>query len=193
MTMISSISVNPDFFCIAGVVCSVIGCLAVAPGPQRVTGRTTRLKILPKSKSKFNPFGTKKVKKSFIDANPAGEAIPEDRVALLGMVLRTTIGFNPEERTAPRDLEADVRLAVDLRAAGRSDDLADTVDYAALAERLSAVAAASSFRLLEALAEALAAEALADPRVAAAEIALRKPGAVPGALAEVRVVRRRGR
>ena len=130
------------------------------------------------------------MKKSALAPVEAPETVPSDRVSLLGMVLRTTIGFNPGERTAPRDLEADVRLAVDLRAAGRSDDLADTVDYASLAERLRAVAAASSFRLLEALAEALAAEALADPRVAEAEVALRKPGAVPGALAEVRIVRR---
>ena len=127
-------------------------------------------------------------KNALVPVSPP-ETAPADRVSLLGMVLRTTIGFNPEERTAPRDLEADVRLQVDLRAAGRSDDLADTVDYASLAERLRAVAAASSFRLLEALAEALAAEALADPRVAEAEVALRKPGAVPGALAEVRIVR----
>ena len=133
------------------------------------------------------------MKKSSRRADPPPEAISGDRVSLLGMALRTTIGFNPEERVAPRDLEADVRLAVGLRAAGRSDDLADTVDYASLAERLRAVAAASRFRLLEALAEALAAEALRDPRVAAAEVALRKPGAVLGALAEVRVVRRRGR
>ena len=91
----------------------------------------------------------------------------EDRVSLLGLSLRTTIGVYPEERRSFRDLEADVRLAVDLRTAGRSDDLADTIDYAALAGRLRAVAAA--------------------------EIALRKPGAVPGALAEVRIVRRRKR
>ena len=103
------------------------------------------------------------------------------------------IGVYPEERRVFRDLEADVRLSVGLRAAGRSDDLADTIDYASLAERLRAVAAASRFRLLEALAEALAAEALRDPRVGAVEIALRKPGAVPDALAEVRIVRRRGR
>lgn len=115
----------------------------------------------------------------------------DDRVSLLGLSLRTTIGVHPEERRVFRDLEADVRLSVDLRAAGRSDDLADTVDYASLAERLRAVSAASRFRLLEALAEALAAVAFSDPRVSAAEIALRKPGAVPDALAEVRIVRRR--
>lgn len=133
------------------------------------------------------------MKKSSRHANPPPEAAPGDRVSLLGMILRATIGITPAERKKPRDLEADVRLALDLRAAGRSDDLADTVDYAALAERLRAVAAASRFRLLEALAEALAAEALRDPRVAEAEVALRKPGAVPDALAEVRIVRRRAR
>lgn len=116
-------------------------------------------------------------------------SVPGDRISLLGLSLRCRIGVLPGERAAPRDLEADVRLAVDLRAAGRSDALADTVDYAALSERLRAVAAASRFRLLESLAEALAAEALADPRVAAAEIALRKPGAVPGATPEVRIFR----
>ena len=134
-----------------------------------------------------------KNEKKFRKSPRRGPEGADDRVSLLGLSLRTTVGVYPEERRVFRELEADVRLSVDLRAAGRSDDLADTVDYASLAERLRAVAAAARFRLLEALAEALAAEALADPRVAAAEIALRKPGAVPGALAEVRIVRRRGR
>lgn len=133
-----------------------------------------------------------KIEKRFPGASGRGSGRAEDRVSLLGLSLRTTIGVYPEERRALRGLEADVRLSVGLRAAGRSDDLSDTVDYAALAERLRSVAAESRFRLLEALAERLAAEALAaDPRVAAAEIALRKPGAVPGAIAEVRIVRRR--
>ena len=129
------------------------------------------------------------MKKNALAPVPAPKTASADRLSLLGMALRAVVGVHPEERAAPRELEADVRLAVDLRAAGRSDDLADTIDYAALAERLRAVAAGSGFRLLEALAEALAAEALADPRVAEAEVALRKPGAVPGALPEVRIVR----
>lgn len=133
------------------------------------------------------------MKKNENSAAEAPETPPGDRVSLVGMALRAVVGVFPEEREAPRELEADVRLALDLRAAGRSDDLADTVDYAALAERLRAVAAASRFRLLEALAEALAAEALRDPRVESAEVALRKPGAVPGAVAEVRIARRRRR
>ena len=134
-----------------------------------------------------------KSEKKFQRASGRSAEGADDRVSLLGLSLRTTIGVYPEERRVFRDLEADVRLSVDLRPAGRSDDLADTIDYAALAGRLRAAAAQARFRLLEALAEALASEALADPRVAAAEIALRKPGAVPGALAEVRIVRRRKR
>ena len=84
-----------------------------------------------------------KSEKKFQRASGRSAEGADDRVSLLGLSLRTTIGVYPEERRVFRDLEADVRLSVDLRPAGRSDDLADTIDYASLAERLRAVAAAS--------------------------------------------------
>lgn len=104
-----------------------------------------------------------------------------DEIRLSGLRLETVLGVRPDERVSPREVVADVRLFLDLGPAARSDELADTVDYAALADRLRAVARQSSFRLLEALAGALADEALADPRVRAAAVTLEKPGAVPGA------------
>ena len=104
-----------------------------------------------------------------------------DEIRLSGLGLETVLGVQPEERLAPRKVVADIRLFLDLGPAARSDELADTVDYAALADRLRAVARQSSFRLVEALAGALADEALADPRVRAAAVTLEKPGAVPGA------------
>ena len=108
-----------------------------------------------------------------------------DEIRLSGLRLETVLGVRPDERLAPRKVVADVRLFLDLGPAARSDELADTVDYAALADRLRAVARQSSFRLVEALAGALADETLADPRVRAVAVTLEKPGAVPGA--EVRV------
>ena len=125
------------------------------------------------------------------EAYPADGAFSTDEIRLGGLRLRTTLGVYEAERLAPREVVADLRLAVDLRPAGRSDDLRDTMDYAALAERLRAVADGARFRLLEALAEALAAEALADPRVRGVDLVLAKPGAVPGAEVSVRVRRRR--
>ena len=116
------------------------------------------------------------------EAYPAGGAFSTDEIRLGGLRLRTTLGVYEAERLAPREVVADLRLAVDLRPAGRSDDLRDTVDYAALAERLRAVADGARFRLLE---------ALADSRVRAVDLVLAKPGAVPGAEVSVRVRRRR--
>jgi len=111
----------------------------------------------------------------------APEGVARDEIRLSGLSLETVLGVRPDERLSPRAVIADVRLFLDLGPAAASDDLSDTVDYAALAERLRAAARRSSFRLLEALAGALADEVLSDPRVRAAAVSLEKPGAVPGA------------
>ena len=60
--------------------------------------------------------------------------------------------------------------------AGATDDLADTVDYAAVVDRISAVVGGGvSFLLLEALAASLADEVLAtDSRVEAVTLSVRK-------------------
>ena len=115
----------------------------------------------------------------FVSGGPEG--VPSDEIRLSGLRLETVLGVREDERTAPRAVVADVRLFLDLCPAARSDELSDTVDYAALADRLRARARRAAFRLLEALAAALADEALADPRVRAVAVTLEKPGAVPGA------------
>ena len=46
-------------------------------------------------------------------------------------------GVLPEEQVRPQPFEVDVELLVDLRAAGASDDLADTVDYGAVSDAVS--------------------------------------------------------
>ncbi len=107
---------------------------------------------------------------------------PTGEIRLSGMRLKTVLGVRPEERTAPREVVADMRLFLDLERPSRTDDLADTVDYAALADRLRAVACRSAFHLIEALAGALAREALAfAPSARAVSVTVEKPGAVPGA------------
>jgi len=64
---------------------------------------------------------------------------------------------------------------VDMTAAQQSDDLADTVDYGALAREAADVVGGRSYRLLEALAGRLASALLiADPRLEAVEVTVRK-------------------
>ncbi len=113
-----------------------------------------------------------------------------DRIRISRLLLPVRIGVGARERRARQTVCAEVVLELDLAAASRSDRLGDTVDYAALADRLRA-SASESCRLLEALAGRLAAVCLAEPRVAAAEVTLTKVRARPGLNASVTV--RRGR
>jgi dihydroneopterin aldolase len=61
----------------------------------------------------------------------------------------------PEERQRPQPLAIDLELDCDTAPAASSDRIADTVDYAAVVERIVALGATQESALLEALAERL--------------------------------------
>lgn len=86
---------------------------------------------------------------------------PPDRILLAGMAFDGRHGVGEDERAAPQPFQVDVSLELDLAPAGRSDDLARTVDYAAVFEDVRAVVEGPSALLLEALAERIAASLLA--------------------------------
>lgn len=83
-------------------------------------------------------------------------AAPADRVLVSGLRLRGRHGWLPEERASPQPIEVDLVVEADLARPGRTDELVDTVDYAVLVEEAAAVVEGCSFRLLEALAQAIA-------------------------------------
>jgi len=101
-----------------------------------------------------------------------------DRILIEGLRVSCVIGVNESERTAKQEVVLDIALHADVRAAGRSDDIADTVDYGAVARSVAEHVAGSSFRLLEALAESVADVCLADARVTRVDVRVRKPGAL---------------
>lgn len=103
-----------------------------------------------------------------------------DHVALTGLRVRGHHGVLPAERTDGQDFVVDAVLELDLRRAGASDDLADTVDYGLLATRLAAVVAGEPVDLLETLAARLAEVCLADGRVVSVEVTVHKPDAPIG-------------
>jgi 7,8-dihydroneopterin aldolase/epimerase/oxygenase len=103
-----------------------------------------------------------------------------DRIALRGLRVRGHHGVLDHERRDGQDFVLDLVLDVDLGPAGASDDLADTVDYGALAEGAAAVVAGPPRQLIEAVAAEVADQVLADPRVAAVEVTLHKPQAPIG-------------
>lgn len=68
-------------------------------------------------------------------------------------------------------------LSLDTRAAGRSDDVSDTVHYGLLAEALAADVARDPLNLIESLAQRLADRCLLDSRVQQVEVTVHKPQA----------------
>lgn len=111
-----------------------------------------------------------------------------DVIALRGLRVRGFHGVLPEERRDGQDFVVDVELCVDTRPAAASDDLADTVDYAVLADRLVAVVAGDPVDLIETLAARLAEACLVDERVIEARVTVHKPAApIPHAFADVAV------
>jgi dihydroneopterin aldolase len=70
-------------------------------------------------------------------------------------------GALPEEALRAQPFEVDLELVLNLRGPGRTDDLAQTVDYGALCEAVRAVMEGPHAVLLEHLAEEVADRALA--------------------------------
>jgi dihydroneopterin aldolase len=98
-----------------------------------------------------------------------------DRIEIRDLRVVGVHGVLPEERQRAQPFSVDVMAWVDMAAAQKSDDLADTVDYGALAKVASDLVSQQSFQLLEALSGRLA-EALltTDPRLEAVEVTVRK-------------------
>jgi 7,8-dihydroneopterin aldolase/epimerase/oxygenase len=83
-----------------------------------------------------------------------------DRILLHAMRFAGRHGVFAAEKEHPQPFEVDVEMAVDLRAAGASDDLAATVDYGAVFAVTQRVVEATSRDLVEAIAETIARDVL---------------------------------
>jgi dihydroneopterin aldolase/2-amino-4-hydroxy-6-hydroxymethyldihydropteridine diphosphokinase len=117
-----------------------------------------------------------------------------DRITIDDLRVMCLIGALAHEREAPQPLRIDLQLGVDLRDAGRSDELDDTVHYGLVAERVVALAETSAYTLLERLAEVIAETALGFDRVEEVEVTvtkLRPPVPAHVASTAVRIARRR--
>jgi len=97
-----------------------------------------------------------------------------DRILISGIRELGVHGVLPEEQTRPQPFEVDLELVVDLAVAGKSDDLDDTVDYAAVCEAVSRVVSSEQYQLLERLAERIAEVCTSDPRVQSVVVEVRK-------------------
>ncbi len=79
------------------------------------------------------------------------------------------------ERAVEQTLTFTVDMAADVSGAAARDDLADALDYSAVATTIAAVVRAGKFGLIETAAEAVAGRLLADYRLSWLRLEVRKP------------------
>ncbi len=115
-----------------------------------------------------------------------------DRIHIRELRARCIVGINPEERVKAQDVVIDLTLHADLRRAGQTDDLDDTVDYKAVKQAVLELVEASSDLLVERLAQRIADECLSHDRVEAVRVLVEKPAALRFArTVGVEILRRR--
>lgn len=106
-----------------------------------------------------------------------------DIVFIEDLRIDTVIGIYDWERRVRQTLSFDIEMAFDNTVPAASDDIADTLNYKDVSKRLIAYVSASSFGLVETLAERCAAIIREEFGVAWVRLKLSKPGAVRGAKA----------
>jgi dihydroneopterin aldolase len=117
-----------------------------------------------------------------------------DKIILQGMEFYGYHGVLSEERSLGQRFIVDLELELDLRPAGKSDDLELTINYAKVFELVESVVRGNPRRLIESVAEDIASAVLEQFPVAAATVRLKKPQApVPGHFASMAVEIRRAR
>jgi dihydroneopterin aldolase len=98
-----------------------------------------------------------------------------DLVSVRDLSVEAVIGVHDWERGITQTLVFDVVMAADVARAARTDDLADTLDYSAVAGTVASVVRDGQFRLIETAAERVAERLLADHPVAWLRLEVRKP------------------
>ncbi len=101
-----------------------------------------------------------------------------DKIHIRDLQVRCIVGIYPEERAAKQDVILNITLHADYRAACKSDDIADTVDYKKVKKQIFEMVEHSEFFLVERLAEETARLCLAHGGVARADVTVDKPGAL---------------
>lgn len=98
-----------------------------------------------------------------------------DRIVLANMRFMGRHGYYDHELERPQRFEVDVELVRNLQPAGVDDDLTKTIDYGRVYDITRQIVESTSFRLLEAIAEAISHELLAEFDVIEVGIRVRKP------------------
>ena len=101
-----------------------------------------------------------------------------DQIHISDLLLRTIIGINDEEREKKQDVLININMLVDLKTAGRSDDINDAVNYRTITKEIIELVENSHFQLVEKMADEVARICLRDHKVQSVQVQIEKRGAL---------------
>jgi len=115
-----------------------------------------------------------------------------DYVSVRDLTVSAVIGVHDWEREVEQTLIVSADMATDVRKAAATDDLADALDYSAVAATIATVLREGRFRLIETAAERVAEGLLAGFPVSWLRLDVRKPITSGPYTAAVTIERARG-
>ena len=116
----------------------------------------------------------------------------EDYILIEDLILAARVGAFEEERGVPQKVALDLRLGLDLRPAGKTGRLDDTICYFTLSRKLCEHIQAREWTLVEEVAAAVCEQVfLYDSRIKSARVQVRKFIIPEARFAGVQIERRR--
>jgi dihydroneopterin aldolase len=103
-----------------------------------------------------------------------------DTIFISELKVKTKLGVPEWERMTPQTIILDIEIGYDLSKAGKSDAIADTIDYGAVVARIQATLKEHSFQLVEALAEHICQLILKEFKAKNVKVKVAKPGVLAG-------------
>ena len=101
-----------------------------------------------------------------------------DKIYIKDLLLRCIIGINDEERINKQDIVINITMEADLREAGESDRIEDTVNYKKIKQDVIQLVEKSEYFLVEKMAAEIAKLCLKNERVLKARVLVEKPAAL---------------
>jgi FolB domain-containing protein len=116
-----------------------------------------------------------------------------DRITIQDLAVSWRLGVTDKEQSRPQKILLTIGLELDTASAGKKDDLALTIDYHAVAERVRQWGRERRWKLIESVAEELAKLVLAEFKPAAVEVEVKKFILPDAAHVSVKIKRERRR
>lgn len=101
-----------------------------------------------------------------------------DKIIVEDLLVRSIVGINPDERVNKQDILINMVLFVDIRDAGKTDDINASVNYKSVTKRVVQHVEESSDLLVEKLATDIARLVLTEFPVKRVRVRVEKPGAL---------------